>query len=632
MSVMEGGEPVVVPNAEGGRTTPSVVAFTKTGERLVGQAAKRQAVTNPRNTIFSAKRLIGRKFSEIREEAKNMPFKVVEGKNGDAYIEVQVADKPEQFAPQQISAFVLGKMKADAEAYLGEKITQAVITVPAYFNDSQRQATKDAGKIAGLDVLRIINEPTAASLAYGLDKKKDEKIAVYDLGGGTFDVSVLEIGDGVFEVKATNGDTHLGGDNWDEAIISWLVDAFKKDNGIDLRKDPMALQRLKEEAEKAKIALSSTQSVDINLPFITADASGPKHLNVQLTRAKMEQICDPLFERCIQPFKNCLKDADLTSAQIDELVLVGGMTRMPKVVEIAHGLGGKPPHQGVNPDEVVAVGAAIQGGVLKGEVRDVLLLDVTPLTLGIMTAGDVATGMIARNTTIPSKKTQIFSTFSDNQPSVEIVVLQGERPMARDNKTLGTFRLDGIPPAPRGLPQIEVTFDIDANGILHVSAKDLGTGKDQKITIQGSSGLSKDEVERMTKEAELNATEDKKRKDAVETRNQLDTTIYQLEKAVKEAGDKLPADKKAKVEAALSSAKKDLEANDPDRMKSALENLTKVGGEFYADAQAAAQAAQSSKAGAAGAEEPPPEGKKPEKKADVVDADFEVVDDEKAKK
>jgi molecular chaperone DnaK len=635
MSVMEGGEPVVVPNAEGGRTTPSVVAFTKTGERLVGQAAKRQAVTNPRNTIFSAKRLIGRKFTEVREEAKNMPYKVVEGKNGDAYIEVQVGDKTEQFAAQQIAAFVLGKMKADAEAYLGEKITQAVITVPAYFNDSQRQATKDAGKIAGLEVLRIINEPTAASLAYGLDKKKDEKIAVFDLGGGTFDVSVLEIGDGVFEVKATNGDTHLGGDNWDEAIISWLVDTFKKDNGIDLRKDPMALQRLKEEAEKAKIALSSTQSVDINLPFITADASGPKHLNVQLSRAKMEQICDSLFERCIQPFKNCLKDADLTSAQIDELVLVGGMTRMPKVVEIAHGLGGKPPHQGVNPDEVVAVGAAIQGGVLKGEVRDVLLLDVTPLTLGIMTAGDVATAMISRNTTIPSKKTQIFSTYSDNQPSVEIVVLQGERPMARDNKTLGTFRLDGIPPAPRGVPQVEVTFDIDANGILHVSAKDLGTGKDTKITIQGSSGLSKEEVERMTKEAELNAAEDKKRKDAVETRNQLDTTIYQLEKALKETGEKLPAEKKTKVETALADAKKDLEANDPDRMKAALENLTKVGGEFYADAQAAAQAAPGA-AGAPPAEgpgaSPEPDGQKAEKKADVVDADFEVVDDEKAKK
>jgi molecular chaperone DnaK len=636
MAIMEGGEPVVIPNAEGARTTPSVVAFTKSGERLVGQAAKRQAVTNPRNTVFSAKRFIGRKFTEVREEAKNMPFKTVEGKNGDAYIEVQVGDKTEQFAPQQIAAFVLGKLKADAEAYLGEKVTQAVITVPAYFNDSQRQATKDAGKIAGLEVLRIINEPTAASLAYGLDKKKDEKIAVFDLGGGTFDVSVLEIGDGVFEVKATNGDTHLGGDNWDESLIGWLVDTFKKENGIDLRKDPMALQRLKEEAEKAKIALSSAQSVDINLPFITADASGPKHLNVQLSRAKMEQICDALFERCIAPFKNCLKDADLTADKIDELVLVGGMTRMPKVVEIAHKLGGKQPHQGVNPDEVVAIGAAVQGGVLKGEVRDVLLLDVTPLTLGIETAGQVATAMIPRNTTIPAKKTQTFSTYSDSQPSVEIVVLQGERPMSRDNKILGTFRLDGIPPAPRGMPQIEVTFDIDANGILHVSAKDLGTGKDQKITIQGSSGLSKEEVEKMTKEAELHAAEDKKRKEAVETKNQLDSSIYQMDKAVKDAGDKLAADIKGKAESALAEAKKDLESNDPARMKSALEKLTAIGGEIYAEAQKAAQAAGSpppeAAAGGAGATAKP-EGaaKKTEKKADVVDADFEVVDDEKKK-
>jgi molecular chaperone DnaK len=637
MAVMEGGEPVVIPNAEGARTTPSVVAFTKTGERLVGQAAKRQAVTNPRNTVFSAKRFIGRKFSETSAEAKNMPFKVVEGKNGDAYIEVQVGDKTETFAPQQIAAFVLGKLKADAEAYLGDKITQAVITVPAYFNDSQRQATKDAGKIAGLEVLRIINEPTAASLAYGLDKKKDEKISVFDLGGGTFDVSVLEIGDGVFEVKATNGDTHLGGDNWDEALIGWLVETFKKENGIDLRKDPMALQRLKEEAEKAKIALSSTQSVDINLPFITADASGPKHLNVQLSRAKMEQICDSLFERCIAPFTNCLKDAELNSSQIDELVLVGGMTRMPKVVEIAHKLGGKAPHQGVNPDEVVAIGAAVQGGVLKGEVRDVLLLDVTPLTLGIETAGQVSTPMIPRNTTIPSKKTQVFSTYADNQPGVEIVVLQGERPMSSDNKKLGNFKLDGIPPAPRGTPQIEVTFDIDANGILHVSAKDLGTGKDHKITIQGSSGLSKDEVEKMTKEAELHAAEDKKRKEAVETKNQLDSTIYQMEKTIKDAGEKLPAETKSKFESALADAKKDLESNDGDRMKAAVEKLTALGGELYAAAQkATAEAGAAPVAGAADATDAgaKPEGstKKTEKKADVVDADFEVVDENTKKK
>src|SRR6201996_2012642 len=573
MAVMEGGEPLVLENSEGRRVTPSVVAFTKTGERLVGDAAKRQAVTNSRNTVYSIKRFMGRKFDEVQEELKRVPYKVVRAGNGDVAVEVEVDGKPKQFSPPEVSAMILAKLKADAEMRLGEKITQAVITVPAYFNDAQRQATKDAGRIAGLEVLRIINEPTAASLAYGLDKKKDEKIAVYDLGGGTFDISVLEIGDGVFEVKATNGDTHLGGDDWDNRIMDWILDEFKKESGMDLRKQPDALQRIKEEAEKAKIALSSAQQYDINLPFITADASGPKHIQKSLTRAKMEQLCDDLFERTIGPVKNCLKDADISADKIDELVLVGGMTRMPRVVDTAKTLVGKQPHQGVNPDEVVAIGAGIQGGVLKGEVKDVLLLDVTPLSLGIETLGGVFTKLIERNTTIPTRKSEIFSTASDNQPGVEIHVLQGERQFSRDNKTIGKFNLSEIPPAPRGMPQIEVTFDIDANGILHVSAKDLGTGKEQKITITASSGLSKDEIEKMRRDAESHAEEDKAKREEVEARNEADNAVYRTEKMLKDNADKISGDDKSKIESALTAVKDALKGSDGAAIKAVSEKL-----------------------------------------------------------
>jgi len=639
MAIMEGGEPTVIPNSEGARTTPSVVAFAKNGERLVGQAAKRQAITNPQNTIFSAKRLIGRKFSEIQEEAKSLPYQVTEGKNGDAQIQATVSGETKTYAPEEISAMVLGKLKADAEAYLGETITQAVITVPAYFNNPERQATKDAGKIAGLEVLRVINEPTAAALAYGLDKKSDETIAVYDLGGGTFDISILEIADSVFEVKATNGDTHLGGDNWDSAIIKHLADEFKKqnDSNIDLLADPMAKQRLKEEAEKAKIALSSAQSTDVNLPFITADDTGPKHLNVTLSRSKLEALTDDLAQRTVIPFKKCLEDADLSMSEINDLVLVGGMTRMPKIVEIAKGLAGKEPHKGVNPDEVVAIGAAIQGGVLQGDVKDVLLLDVTPLTLAIETAGGVATPMIERNTTIPTKKSQVFSTYADNQNAVDIKVLQGERPMANDNKMLGNFRLDGIPPAPRGVPQIEVTFDIDSNGILHVSAKDKATSKEQKISITGGTGLSEEEVEKAKADAEAHAEEDKKRKEGVEARNQLDGIVFSTEKQLSELGEKLPADKKAPIESALEEAKKVLENQEAsgDELKAAADKLqsafSAAAEEMYKnmspEEQAAAQQAADEAAQAEShAGNPQAAGKGED---DVVDADFEVVDDKK---
>ncbi len=633
MSVMDGQEPNVLENSEGARTTPSVVAFSKTGERLVGQAAKRQAVTNATNTIFSVKRFMGRKFDEVQDELKRVPYKVVKAANGDAHIQVQVGGETKTFSPPEISAMILAKLKSDAEAKLGETITQAVVTVPAYFNDSQRQATKDAGKIAGLEVLRIINEPTAASLAYGLDKKRDEKIAVYDLGGGTFDISVLEIGDGVFEVKATNGDTHLGGDDWDNTLMDWILAEFKADSGLDLTKQPDAIQRIKEEAEKAKIALSSAQEYEINLPFITADQTGPKHIQKKLTRSKLEQLTDSLFQRTLAPTRACMKDAGLSEKDINELVLVGGMTRMPKVIEVARSIIGKEPHKGVNPDEVVAIGAAIQGGVLKGDVKDVLLLDVAPLTLAIETAGGVATPMITRNTTIPSRKSQIFSTYSDSQPGVEIVVLQGERPMSKDNKKLGTFHLDGIPPAPRGTPQIEVTFDIDANGILHVSAKDLGTGKEQKISITGSSGLSKEEVEKMQREAEAHAEEDKKAKESVEIRNNADNLAYQCEKQLKELGDKIPGNVKSEIEAKIATVKEALKGNDVEAIKTAYTDLQN---KF----QAASEELYKNAAAGAGPQTTPEDFAKQnagggegaaKKDGDVVDAEFEVVDGDKKK-